>query len=200
MQNHMCVIFVEMALEILLWNTGGRCHWACACMRISIISSCGWKLLLSAFSLMSFKVRAHTHTYTYIHIHRQTYTRLRTLSQTFRPTLNHSPKIKDTLLACEREREGGREEQQWFPPSSSFTSSLALHWGDLTAQPALACKYRTTCAATLRLTLTLTTAKLSVSGKFTGGFCHCRVIDSVSVCIFDFKGKSLWQRFDHQGV
>lgn len=50
-----------------------------------------------------------------------TYTRLRTPSQTSRPALNHSVKIKDTLLPLEREtRVGGRER-------SSGGSLLLFH-------------------------------------------------------------------------
>lgn len=74
------------------------------------------------FPLMSVKEHAHTNTrnmHTHTHI---TCARLWTPSQTFRLRLNHSQKIKDTLLALQREREGEFERK-----SSSSTALLLFH-------------------------------------------------------------------------
>lgn len=74
------------------------------------------------FPLMSVKEHAHTNTrnmHTHTHI---TCARLWTPSQTFRLRLNHSQKIKDTLLALQREREGEFERK-----SSSSSALLLFH-------------------------------------------------------------------------
>ena len=107
-------------------------------MRISIISSCGWKLLLSAFSLMSCSVLApslslsdihtqhntHTHTHTHTHIHTPTDVRsnIQTLAESFTKDKRHPVGLRKR----KRKREGEREEQPRFPPSFSFTSSPSV--------------------------------------------------------------------------
>lgn len=157
-----------MAMEIFFFltgtsNTGGRYHGAW--MRISIISSCGWKLLPSAFSPMSPEVHTHTDTHTDTHV----------CTHAYRLPVKHSDprwiihQIKDTLLAWERrerERKEGRERAATVVPSFFFIHFLPLPPSALTG-PAAARKYRTTSAASSR---TL--------------FCHCHVIDSAVLGIW----------------
>lgn len=95
------------------------------------------------FPLMSVKEHAHTNTrnmHTHTHI---TCARLWTPSQTFRLRLNHSQKIKDTLLALQRERgrESLRERAAAVVPSFFFIHFLSpcvlqrLHRSACTLQP-----------------------------------------------------------------
>lgn len=109
---------------------------------------------------------------------------LQTLSQTFRPTLNHSPKIKDTLLAWERERERGREGE-----TSSSGSLLLFHSLPLslyTEETSLLSLHSSVSTVQLVLWLhTVTRARLSIT-RIVNINKGKHEIDWVLLCFFCF--------------
>lgn len=108
----MCVIYRENPPPLLMHVK----HWK-AVLQSLYENHYYFQLWMETITECFLPIEPHTHT--------------PTESQTFKPVLNHTPEIKDTLLAW---GEGG-QSSSFSLLLSSFTSSSPLHQGALFTEP-----------------------------------------------------------------